>query len=93
MLRYALSTHRSVLMGALHCNEQLDIERAFQVHAGISRILTRWEEFTAREQREIVRTVEYLVNTDDDINDLTSPDGFVDDLAELDKLRAYLGYV
>ena len=49
VLRDALSTHRSMLMGALHRNADLDIDRAFQVHAGLSRILARWDEYTANE--------------------------------------------
>ena len=93
VLRDALSTHRSMLMGALHRNADLDIDRAFQVHAGLSRILARWDEYTANEQRQIVRTVEYLVNVDDEVPDLTTPNGFTDDLAELRKLEAALGYV
>lgn len=93
MLREALSAHRAILTGAMHCNDQLDIDRAFQVHSGLARLLAHWDEFSATEQREIVRTVEYLVNPDDDVNDLTGPDGFADDLAELDRLRLFLGYV
>ncbi len=91
MLQDALSAHRSMLMGALHCNPELDIERAFQVHAGICRILTRWDHYDAAQQREIVRTIEYVINPDDEQNDLTSPNGFADDLAEFNKLREYLG--
>lgn len=92
MLRDVLSSHRSMLMGALHSNTQLDIDRAFEVHAGLSKILAVWDDYSACEQREIVRTVQYLVKTDDAVNDLTSPNGFADDLAELHKLRAFLGY-
>ncbi|GAA2108628.1 hypothetical protein GCM10009841_29280 [Microlunatus panaciterrae] len=79
-------------MGALHSNEQLDIDRAFQIHAGISRILTHWDEFTAGQQREVVSTVEYLINTDDDENDLQSPNGFLDDLDKYHELQVSLGY-
>jgi hypothetical protein len=94
MLRGVLSAHRSMLMGALSTNRDLDIDRAFHVHAGLSRILSRWDDYSANEQREIIRTVEYLVNPeDDDVNDLTTPDGFADDLAELRKLQVFLGYV
>jgi hypothetical protein len=94
MLRGVLSAHRSMLMGALSTNRNLDIDRAFHVHAGLSKILCHWDEFNVNEHREIVRTVEYLVNPeDDDVNDLTSPDGFADDLAELRKLQDFLGYV
>jgi hypothetical protein len=94
MLRGVLSAHRSMLVGALSTNQELDIDRAFHVHAGLSKILCRWDEYSANEQRQIVRTVEYLVNPeDDDVNDLTSPNGFADDLAELRKLQDFLGYV
>lgn len=93
VLRDALSTHRAVLMGALQSNDALDIDRAFQVHAGLSRILVHWDEFTANQQRAVVATVEYVVNTDDAVNDLTSPDGFLDDLERLHELQRRLGYV
>lgn len=92
MLRDALSAHRSMLLGALHGNAELDIDRAFQVHAGLARLLASWDDFSCREQREIVRTVEYLVNADDNVNDLTSPDGFVDDLEQFQRLQSFLGY-
>ena len=92
MLREALSAHRAVLMGALQGNRELDIERAFQVHAGLSKILTDWDEFTANQQREVISTVEYVLNSDDEVNDLTSPDGFADDLGRLRRLQALLGY-
>ena len=82
-----------MLMGALHSNAELDIDRAFQVHSGISRILARWEDFNCNEQRAIVQTIEYLVNVDDDEHDLHSPNGFADDLARLRKLQVSLGYV
>ena len=93
VLRNALSARRSVLMGALHGNQHLDIDRAFQIHAGLSRILTHWDEFIADQQREVISTIEYVVNTDDDVNDLTSPDGFLEDLERLHQLRSSLGYV
>ncbi|HEY5822090.1 MAG TPA: hypothetical protein VIT20_08950 [Propionibacteriaceae bacterium] len=94
VIRDALSTHRSMLMGALSGNDDLDIDRAFEIHAGLSRILAHWDEFTANQHRQIMRTVEYVVNDEDeDGNDLTSPDGFRDDLQQLHELKAALGYV
>ena len=92
MLRDTLSAHRSMLMGALHSNDQLDIDCAFAAHAGLARILTHWDEFTAHQQRAVMETVEYVVNSDDDEPDLTSPDGFADDLARVRTLQAALGY-
>lgn len=93
-LRDVLSSHRSMLMGALHSNPALDIDRAFQVHSGLFKILARWDEYTAHEQREIVATIEYLVNTEDgEVNDLTDPQGFADDLAQLRRLEDRLGFV
>ncbi len=83
-----------MLLGALHSNADLDIDRAFQVHAGLCKLLAHWDDFTANEQRRIIRTVEFVVNTDDgDVNDLTTPDGFADDLARLRELEHSLGYV
>ena len=92
MLRDTLSAHRAMLMGALQSNDHLDIDRAFAAHAGLTRILAHWDEFTARQQRAVVETVEYVVNIDDDENDLTSPAGFADDLARVRALQAALGY-
>ena len=92
VLRDALSTHREVLLGALHGNDTLDIDRAFQVHAGLSKILAHWDEFTANQQRAVVATVEYVVNIEDDVNDVTSPNGLLDDLERLHELENRLGY-
>ena len=91
MLRDTLSAHRSMLMGALSSNEHLDIDRAFAAHAGLARILTHWDEYTANQQRAVMETVEYVVNSDDDEHDLTSPQGFADDLARVRALQASLG--
>lgn len=91
MLRNTLSSHRSMLMGALTSNTRLDIDRAFAAHAGLARILTHWDELTAHQQRAVMETVEYVVNTDDDRPDLTSPDGFADDLARVRALQDALG--
>lgn len=93
LLRNTLSSHRSMLMGALQGNDDLDIDRAFLIHAALSRILAHWDEFTANQQREIFRTIEYLVNPDDAVHDLNSPDGFRDDLEQLHRLQDSLGYV
>ena len=93
MLRDTLSAHRSMLMGALQSNDDLDIDRAFAAHAGLTRILAHWDEYTAKQQRAVIETVEYVVNSDDDQPDLTTPDGFADDLARVRALQADLGYV
>jgi hypothetical protein len=93
VLRNTLSAHRSMLMGALNSNGELDIDRAFAAHAGLARVLTHWDEMTASQQRAVMETVEYVVNSDDDEPDLTSPDGFADDLARVRALQAALGFV
>ena len=92
MLRNTLSAHRSMLLGALNTNVALDIERAFAAHAGLARILTHWDDLSAHQQRAVMETVEYVVNSQDDEPDLTSPDGFADDLARVRALEAALGY-
>jgi hypothetical protein len=92
VLRDTLSAHRSMLMGALNSNDHLDIDRAFAAHAGLARILAHWDEFTANQQRAVMETVEYVVNSDDDEPDLVSPQGFADDLARVRALQAALGY-
>jgi hypothetical protein len=93
VLRESLASHRALLAGALRTNPDLDLDGALQVHAGLGSILTRWSEFSATEQREIVATVEYLINSDDSEPDLVGPDGFRDDVAQLHRLQAFLGYV
>ena len=35
---------------------------------------------------------EVVLNSDDEVNDLTSPDGFADDLERVRRLQALLGY-
>lgn len=92
MLRDTLSAHRSMLMGALNTNTALDIDRAFAAHAGLARILAHWDELTASQQRAVMETVEYVVNSQDEQPDLTSPHGFADDLARVRTLQAALGY-
>lgn len=90
VLRDLLSAHRTVVLGALHAGAPVDVDRAFQIHAALSRILARWDGFTACQQREIVRTIEYLTNTDDEIPDLSHSDGFADDLERLRRLQEFL---
>lgn len=92
VLRDTLSAHRSMLMGALSSNDHLDIDHAFAAHAGLARVLTHWDEYTATQQRAVMETVEYVVNSDDDEPDLTSPDGFADDLARVRALQAALRF-
>lgn len=93
VLRELLSAHRTVVLGALHANAAVDIDGAFQIHAALSRILACWDEFTICQQREIVRTIEYVINTDDDIPDLLDPNGFRDDLERLRRLQDFLDRV
>jgi len=40
----------------------------------------------------VISTIEYVLNSDDELNDLTSPDGFADDLERVGRLQALLGY-
>lgn len=94
VLRETLHNHREMLLAAARANADLDLDAALQVHAGLGSILADWSEFTADEQRKIVSTIEFLVNPDDRGHaDLTTPDGFHDDLAELRRLHVFLGTV
>jgi uncharacterized membrane protein YkvA (DUF1232 family) len=94
VLRETLSNHRLMVLAAAKNNTELDLDSALQVHAGLGNILADWTDFSAGEQRKIISTIEYLVNpTDDGHPDLTTSDGFHDDLAELRRLHAFLGYV
>ncbi|GAA3602769.1 hypothetical protein [Microlunatus ginsengisoli] len=92
ILRDLLSAHRSMVLGALHAGADVDVSGAFMIHAELSRLLARWDEFSANEQREIIRTIEYVVNSDDDMPDLGGPDGFVDDWERVRALQVFLGY-
>ena len=56
-------------------------------------MMARWSDDNTAEQRQIVKTIEYLVDEEDDTLDLRSPNGFADDLPELHQLQEYLGYV
>ncbi len=92
MLRDTLSAHRSMLMGALQTNHGLDIDRAFAARAGLSQVLAHWDELSAHQQRAVMETVEYVISSEDEEHDLTSPDGFADDLARVRALQESLGY-
>jgi hypothetical protein len=94
VLRETLHNHRLMVLAAAHTDAVVDLESALEVHAGLGRVLADWPDFTAGQQRKIVSAIEFLVNpTDDGRPDLTTPDGFHDDLAELRRLHAFLGYV
>lgn len=93
ILRGLMSAHRSMVLGALHAGAEVDVDSAFMIHASLSRLLAHWDEFSANEQREIIRTIEYVVNSDDEVPDLEGPDGFTDDWEQLRKLHEYLGYL
>lgn len=94
VLRETLHNHRLMLMAAARANAELDLDSALTVHAGLGNILADWPDFTAVQQRKIISTIEFLVNpTDGGQPDLTTPDGFRDDLVELQRLHAFLGYV
>jgi len=94
VLRETLNNHRQMLLAAAKTSDDIDLDTALTVHAELGNILADWPEFTAGQQRAVVSTIEFLVNpTDDGHPDLTTSDGFDDDLAELQRLHAVLGYV
>lgn len=94
LLRETLHNHRLMVMAAAKTSTDVDIDAALEVHAGLGGILADWSDFTAGQQRQIISTIEFLVNpTDAGQPDLSTPDGFHDDLAELRRLHAFLGYV
>lgn len=93
VLHDTLRNHRQMLVAAARTSPDLDLDTALEVHAGLSAILADWSELTAGQQRLVVSTIEYLVNPGDDgHSDLSEPDGFRDDMAELRRLHAVLGY-
>ena len=92
ILRSLLSAHRSMVLGALHAGADVDVNGAFMIHAALARLLGHWDDFSANEQRRIIATIEYVVNSDDDIPDLDGLDGFADDWEQVRELHAFLGY-
>jgi hypothetical protein len=92
VLRGLLSAHRSMVLGALHAGADVDVDGAFRIHAALARLLAHWDEFSASEERRIIATIAYVVNSDDDIPDLNGPDGFADDWERVRDLHDFLGY-
>jgi hypothetical protein len=83
-LRALLTTHRQLLTN--DHNEFLDMDFALSLHRKLEAVLDRWDSYDAVQQDHITRTVEYVVDTDDEEHDLRSPIGFVDDGEQVDGL-------
>ena len=92
ILRDLLGAHRSMVLGALHAGADVDVDRVFGIHAALSRLLATWDQFSVTEQREIVRTISYVVDSDDEVPDLAGPNGFDDDWEQVRRLQEFLGY-
>lgn len=75
---------------AAETNEFVDVTRAEQLHAELSRALDRYVEFDAAQRRTLVEAVAYLVRIDDDEDDLLSPVGFDDDAEVVEAALAAL---
>lgn len=92
-LRDVLSAHQAAVRGASQVSDKVDLERVAEVHTGISWLLTQWDEFSANEQREIIRTIQNVVDRPVGRSNLSSVEGALDEVAELRRLEALLGYL
>jgi hypothetical protein len=84
-LRALLASHQD-LLEQTEGNEFIELEFARSLHRKLASVLDRWDTFTDTEQREVIETAQYLVETDDEEHDLHSPIGFVDDGERIDAL-------
>ena len=84
-LRALLSDHLRTLNAATD-NEFLDLELAQSLHKKLEFVLDRWHSYNASQRSHVVRTINYVVDMDDEEHDLRSPIGFVDDSEHVDEL-------
>jgi hypothetical protein len=86
-LRALLASHWRTLDAATD-SEFLDLELALSLHKKLGSLLDRWHSYNASQRDRIVRTINYVVDMDDEEHDLRSPIGFVDDSEHVDELLA-----
>lgn len=86
-LRELLAEHERAVVEARH-NEFLDVDLVSSLHRKLGLVLDRWDSFDEAQQGHIVRTVQYLVDMDDEEHDLRSPIGLIDDDEQVTGLLA-----
>jgi hypothetical protein len=78
-LRARLQDHLAQVWAAAEDNEFVDLELARQLHERLTASLQGWSGYDDEQRAALVAAVDYLVQTDDEENDLRSPIGFDDD--------------
>lgn len=78
-LRARLGDHLAQVRAAAEDNEFVDLELAEQLHSRLRAALGSWSTYDDEQRAALIGAVDYLVQTDDEENDLRSPIGFDDD--------------
>jgi hypothetical protein len=87
-LRSDLDAFRSHLEDAAATNPFLDRGAAHGLVEWLSRILDRWPALNAGQSTQVIDTVRYVTEPDDEEHDLLSPIGLVDDAEHVTALEA-----
>ncbi|MCE3554506.1 hypothetical protein LWC33_23990 [Pseudonocardia sp. RS11V-5] len=78
-LRARLQDHLAQVRAAAEDNEFVDLHLAEQLHSRLTAALDGWSTYDHEQRAALTGAVNYLVQTDDEENDLRSPIGFDDD--------------
>jgi cytochrome P450 len=78
-LRARLQDHLAQVRAAAEDNEFVDLHLAELLHSRLDAALTGWPGYDDEQRAALIGAVDYLVQTDDEENDLRSPIGFDDD--------------
>ncbi|MCM3849987.1 hypothetical protein ND486_27735 [Pseudonocardia sp. DR1-2] len=78
-IQLCLRDHLAQVRAAAEDNEFVDLELAEQLHSRLRAALGSWSTYDAEQRAALIVAVNYLVQTDDEENDLRSPIGFDDD--------------
>ncbi len=82
-----------MLIGAWESNADLDIEGALEMQAAPGTVMPGGRSPPLTSSCAIVTIIGHLITSRDHNPDLQGADGFRDDVAELHRLQAFLGYV
>ena len=90
-LRAVMRAHLDHVRAAARDNEFVDAAEAIRLHVLLAQALESWSVLDVEERAVLTDAVTYLVQTDDEEDDLRSPIGFEDDAevveAALTRLR------
>ena len=90
-LRETMKAHLEHVRSAARDNEFVDAAEAIRLHMLLAEALESWSLLDADQREVLADAVHYLVQTDDEEDDLRSPIGFEDDAevveAALKKIR------